>query len=275
MTVSPSAVAGPRRLLAGRRSTSTPTTADLPRLLEDRQRDDQDRRCWTEPLEGEVVLATQKDNPFGSTFAIYLVDQGPRLLPQAPGGTQRRQADRPDEDGLRRPTRSCPSRNVHLDFRGGPTAPLVTPNTCGTYTTHTDITSWASPDPVVHRGADDDRRKLRPAGVSSNPTLQAGVANPVAGAISPLTIRVSRQDGEQNISRDRRHPARGRAGEAHGRGSLPRRPRRHRQLPAKQARSASPPRRSAPEPSRSSSPSRARTRPPSTWPAPTKAPPTR
>jgi hypothetical protein len=38
-------------------------------------------------------------------------------------------------------------------------------------------------------------------GGTFNPTLQAGVASPVAGAISPLTIRLRRQDGEQNISR--------------------------------------------------------------------------
>ena len=93
-----------------------------------------------------------------------------------------------------------PFSEVALDFRGGPTAPLVTPDVCGTYRTRTEITSWASPTPLVIEAPmliDEDCSGK--GGFS--PTLQAGVANPVAGAESPLTIRIRRQDGEQNISR--------------------------------------------------------------------------
>lgn len=151
-------------------------------------------------VEGEVVLAAQKDNPFGSTFAIYLIIKGPGVYLKVPGelnvaeGTGQVRAIFDDLPQL-------PFDEVHLDFRGGPTAPLVTPDTCGVYTTRTEISSYARPnEPVVGEAPMlIDENCTGKGGFS--PNLQAGVANPVAGAYSPLTIRLRRQDGEQNIHR--------------------------------------------------------------------------
>jgi hypothetical protein len=151
-------------------------------------------------LDGEVVLASQKDNPFGSTFAIYLIIRGPGVYLKIPG-----ELDVAEQTGQVRAVfddlPQLPFDEVHLDFRGGPTAPLVTPDTCGTYTTRTEITSYAAPnDPVVAEAPMlIDENCAGKGGFS--PELQAGVANPVAGAYSPLTIRIRRQDGEQNIQR--------------------------------------------------------------------------
>jgi hypothetical protein len=151
-------------------------------------------------VKGEVVLAAQKDNPFGSTFAIYLILKGPGVYLKVPGElnvdeqTGRVRAIFDDLPQL-------PFDKVHLDFRGGPTAPLVTPNTCGTYTTRTEISSYARPnEPVVAEAPMLIDENCEGKG-GFNPNLQAGVANPVAGAYSPLTIRLRRQDGEQNIQR--------------------------------------------------------------------------
>ncbi len=150
-------------------------------------------------LEGEVVLATQNANPFNSTYAIYLLAKGPGFYLKLPGELK---LDK--QSGQLQTIFSdlpqLPFENVHLDFRGGPTAPLVTPDTCGTYLVRTEVTSWASSTPVVEDvpiTIDEDCA----GGGAFNPTLQAGVANPVAGAESPLTLRVRRSDGEQNISR--------------------------------------------------------------------------
>ncbi len=152
-----------------------------------------------DPLEGEVILARQKENPFGSTFAVYLVAQGPGFYLKIPGELNvDKQTGRTKTVFSNLPQQ--PFEEAHLDFRGGPTAPLTTPDVCGTYKTRTEITSWASPDPIVIEAPmliDENCT----GGGSFKPSLQAGVANPVAGAKSPLTIRIKRQDGEQNISR--------------------------------------------------------------------------
>jgi hypothetical protein len=151
------------------------------------------------PLEGEVILARQKENPFNSTFAIYLFAKGPGFYLRIPG-----ELDVDKRTGELKTVFSDlpqqPFSEVQLDFRGGPTAPLITPDVCGTYRTHTVITSWSSPDPVAIDAPMTIDEGCSGKG-SFNPQLQAGVANPVAGAKSPLTIRIKRQDGEQNLSR--------------------------------------------------------------------------
>jgi hypothetical protein len=149
---------------------------------------------------GEVVLAAQKDNPFGSTFAIYLILKGPGVYLKVPGELnvdQQTGRVRAIFDDLPQ----LPFDEVNLDFRGGPTAPLVTPDTCGTYTTRTEISSYARPSEPVVSEAPMLIDENCTGGGSFSPRLQAGVANPVAGAYSPLTIRLRRQDGEQNIQR--------------------------------------------------------------------------
>jgi hypothetical protein len=152
-----------------------------------------------EELQGEVVLASQNDNPFHSTFAVYLLVRGPGVFLKLPGelniDKQTGQLKTVFED-----LPQLPFDNVNFDFRGGPTALFTTPNVCGTYKTRTEITSWASPEPIVIEAPMQIDENCTGGG-SFNPQLQAGVANPVAGAKSPLTIRIKRQDGEQNLSR--------------------------------------------------------------------------
>jgi hypothetical protein len=152
-----------------------------------------------ETLEGQVILARQNENPFHSLFAVYLVVKGPGFYLKLPGelhvDKQSGQLSTVFDD-----TPQLPFEELALDFRGGPTAPLTTPDVCGTYQTHTEITSWASPTPYVIDApmvVDEDCTGKG----SFRPSLQAGVANPVAGAESPLTLRVRRLDGEQNLSR--------------------------------------------------------------------------
>lgn len=153
-----------------------------------------------DPLSGDVVLASQNQNPFHSTFAIYMLVNGPGFYLKLPG-----ELNVDKQTGQLKAVFSdlpqLPFENVHLDFRGGPTAPLVTPNTCGDYSIRTEVFPWARPnDPVVDEVPMPINEDCAGGG-AFNPSLQAGVANPVAGARSPLTIRVRRQDGEQNLSK--------------------------------------------------------------------------
>lgn len=151
-------------------------------------------------LDGEVVLAKQNENPFGSTYAIYLLVNGPGFYLKLPGelnvDKQTGQLKAIFDD-----LPQLPFENVHLDFRGGPTAPLVTPNTCGDYSIKTEVFPWARPNEPVVASVPMPIDENCAGGGGFNPRLQAGVENPVAGARSPLTIRVTRQDGEQNLSK--------------------------------------------------------------------------
>jgi hypothetical protein len=198
MTLSPSAVAGLgacSEAEIGIGNNNPPTCPDSSKIGNVTVK----TPVLNETLEGQVLLAKQKENPFGSTFAIYMAIKGPGFYLKLPGELnldQRTGQLRTVFDN----NPQLPFEQLTLDFRGGPTAPLVTPDVCGTYQTHTEITSWASAVPYVI-----DAPMLIDENCSGrggfDPKLQAGVANPVAGAKSPLTIRLVRQDGEQNISR--------------------------------------------------------------------------
>jgi hypothetical protein len=199
MTVSPSAVAGLESCseaqvgLGNNNAPACPDGSKLGNVTIETQ-------LLKDPLQGDVFLAKQKENPFGSTFAIYLTVKGPGFYLKLPGELNLNQ-ETGQLKAIVDDLPQLPFENVHLDFRGGPTAPLVTPNKCGDYSIRTEVFPWARPnDPVV----DEVPMPINEAcagGGEFNPRLQAGVANPVAGAKSPLTIRVTRQDGEQNISK--------------------------------------------------------------------------
>jgi hypothetical protein len=199
MTVSPSAVAGLDACseaqvgLGNNNPPTCPSGAKLGNVTIETQ-------LLKDPLQGEVVLAKQKENPFNSTYAVYLLAKGLGFYLKLPAEMNLDQETgqlRVIFDNLPK----LPFENVHLDFRGGPTAPLVTPNTCGDYTIKTEVFPWARPnEPVVDEVPMPINENCEGGG-EFNPRLQAGVENPVAGAKSPLTIRVTRQDGEQNISR--------------------------------------------------------------------------
>jgi hypothetical protein len=147
-----------------------------------------------DPLEGDVILAKQTDNPFKSLLAMYLVVRGPGILIKLPG--------RIDADPVtgqlvttfdNQPQVPFSKLTVHL--RGGSRAPLASPESCGTYSTHAELTSWASDVPVV-----DDAPLVIDQGCGArgfSPTFSAGVTDPIAGGSSPFTLTISRKDGEQ------------------------------------------------------------------------------
>lgn len=149
-----------------------------------------------QPLEGDVILAKQDDNPFRSLVALYIVAKGP--------GFWIKLAGRVDLDPVTGRVTTTFDNNPQLPFsrlrvalRGGSQAALATPPACGTYTTHTEITSWASDTPVT---ADipftiDERCGAR----GFSPSLSAGTADPLAGADSPFSLTLTRPDGEQYL----------------------------------------------------------------------------
>jgi hypothetical protein len=151
-----------------------------------------------DPLEGEVIVAKQQDNPFNSLLALYLVVEGPGVLLKLPG-----RVDLDPQSGQLTTTfdntPQLPFSTLDLSLRSGPAAPLVAPSTCGTYTAHAEMTSWASDTPVSI-----DAPMLINEGCATggfSPILRAGAINPVGGEFSPFTLQVTRNDGEQNVAR--------------------------------------------------------------------------
>ena len=182
--------------------------------------------------------------------------------PEAAGRDQGQPADRAGDHGLQRhplPGRQPAGalRELRLHVFGGPRAPLATPGQLR------DL-----PDPLLLRplvgqsrrsegdSADADHHAAA-ARAGSAPELAAGTQGSTAGAFSPFTLTLTRQDGEANPQDPRPAPAPGPAGQARRRAALPRRRRRHRRLPGgpRSARSP-PPRASAARPSGSPSPAR-------------------
>jgi hypothetical protein len=159
-----------------------------------------------EQLTGSVFVAKQQDNPFGSLLAIYLVIKNPAL------GISVSLASRVDPDpktGQLVTTfdelPQIPFSRFELDLRDGPRAPLITPSACGTYAVTTELTPWANPDEPITTttnfqvtngpGGGDC-----PAGRPFAPAFTAGTASPLAGAYSPLALRLSRNDGTDRFS---------------------------------------------------------------------------
>ena len=150
------------------------------------------------PLTGSVFLAAQGDNPFGSLLAVYIVAEGSGVILKLPGLietdplTGRLRATFDDNPQL-------PFSDLKLEFKGGPRAPLVAPDACGTYQTDATLTSWSGKQV-------DSKSTFTLSGDSStcprlafSPTFHAGTENPVAGASTPFHMTLTRGDGDQQF----------------------------------------------------------------------------
>ncbi len=156
-------------------------------------------------LEGSVYLAAQDSNPFGSLIAMYIVAEDPysgtliKLAGEVSLNPQTGQIVTTFKN-----TPDVPFENLELHFFGGERAPLATPSRCGTYTTTAVFTPWDGNGPVTAESSfniDHGPGGGPCPGVSLpfSPTVSAGATNIQAGAFSPLTVTLNRQDGEQNL----------------------------------------------------------------------------
>jgi hypothetical protein len=161
-----------------------------------------------EPIEGAVYLATPYANPTSSLVGVYLVAKAGER------GVMIKQAGSVDPN----PTTGqlvanfaglppLPYTDFHLHFREGPRAPLVSPPVCGTFTTTTRLTPFSDPtEPRTLTSAFTIDHGVQGGPCPSSgtppfaPGLVAGTLNNRAGSYSPLYLRISRNDGEQQIT---------------------------------------------------------------------------
>jgi hypothetical protein len=168
-------------------------------------------------LTGDVYLAAQEANPFGSLMAIYVVAEDPvsGALVKLPGEVslckgageviagQTCQALGQIVTTLDN-TPQFPFEEFEAHFFGGEKAPLTTPAHCGTYTTEASFVPWTA-QPAARPSAPFTIEHGPGGGACPgsslpfSPSLTGGAENLNAGAFSPFTLTVSRSDGEQNM----------------------------------------------------------------------------
>ena len=161
-------------------------------------------------LTGHVFLAQPKcggeDQPActeasatnGELYGIYLEIEGDGVVVKLKGNVQ---AD-PVTGRLTttfNENPQVPFSELRLHLKGGERAPLANPQSCGTFTTTTDLRPWSSPQtpdatPSSAFGIDGC------GGNAFAPAFNAGTVTPVAGAFSPFTLTFARHDGEQDLS---------------------------------------------------------------------------
>jgi hypothetical protein len=161
-----------------------------------------------EAIEGSVYLAAPHDNPFDSLIALYIVAKAPErgvLIKQAgevrldPGTGQLRATFA----GLP----PLPYSSFGLHFNEGPRGPLITPETCGTYTTRARLYPFSDPNSPVQRsapfsissGANSTGCVSSEAQEPNKPGFHAGATSPVAGSYSPFVLKLTREDGSQRL----------------------------------------------------------------------------
>jgi hypothetical protein len=158
-------------------------------------------------LTGSIYLAAQSDNPFDSLFAIYLVASGHGVTVKLVGEvTADPETGRLQATFLNNP--QLPFSRFELHLKDGPRAPLATPPVCGVYETHSELTPWSDPgNPVeltdaitIDRAPGGGACPADPAARPLGPTLSAGLVSNAAGASSPFVLRLTRPDGDQEIS---------------------------------------------------------------------------
>ncbi len=156
------------------------------------------------PLVGAAYLAQQDANPFGSLVALYLVVKDPV------SGVIVKLAGQVTPDPLTgqllstfKNTPQLPFEDLALHFFGGSRAPLGTPALCGSYTTTASIAPWSGNAAVNSSSEFQITSGPNHTPCSNplpfNPELTTGSTNIQAGAFTPFTMTMSREDGNQNL----------------------------------------------------------------------------
>jgi hypothetical protein len=161
-----------------------------------------------EPIEGSFYLATPHANPFGSLIALYILAEIPDrgvLVRQAGEVEADPQSGRLSSSFDHLPPIPYSSFDVRL--REGPRAPLITPQTCGSFSTTVRLYPFSDPGSAVSRsaplkitsGADGAACASSESELPNRPSLESGSLSPLAGAYSPFITKLTRADGTQRF----------------------------------------------------------------------------
>jgi hypothetical protein len=160
------------------------------------------------PMQGSVYLAKPYENPSGTLLAVYMLARSPprglivksrgKIVPDP--GTGRLVASFDDLPRLL-------YTHFDLSLREGQRSTLVSPTACGAYRADLQIASWAEPSVFEPESSafyinHGEGGGPCPAGGAPPfaPGLLAGSINPTAAARTPFYLRMTRTDGEQEIT---------------------------------------------------------------------------
>jgi hypothetical protein len=151
------------------------------------------------PVTGNIYLAKPFDNPFNSLIAVYIVASAKGVVIKLPG-----LASMDAVTGQITTTfdnnPQLPFSSIHVEFRGGARAPLVTPNRCAMYTTHAVLTGWngrtVSSDSSFTL---TENARGEPCPSTFSPGFSAGTASNSAGSTSSFLLRFTRDDEDQEL----------------------------------------------------------------------------
>jgi hypothetical protein len=162
-----------------------------------------------EDLEGNVYVAQQlsRDPTSGEEYRIFIEAKSDRygissrLVGNVRADPKTGQLSTTISEGPQ-----VPFSSFDLSFRGGARAVLSSPPTCGPNQTTTSMTPWSG-NPPAHPGHSFTLTSAPSGGECPKtmgerpfgPSFGLGPASAKAGAFSPLSIRISRPDGQQEL----------------------------------------------------------------------------
>lgn len=162
-----------------------------------------------EPLKGALFIAKPFENEFHSLLALYIVVKNPKLgvIVKQPAKV----VPDPKTGQLVTIAENIPQTaafsHFKLHFREGGRSPLVTPPHCGSYEATAELIPWSGTAPVPATSSfqiisGPNEGPCPPGGTPPfQPGFEAGSANNAAGAYSPFSMRLTRRDGDQDLTR--------------------------------------------------------------------------
>jgi hypothetical protein len=167
-------------------------------------------------LTGAVYLASQNANPFGSLLALYLVAEDPVSGTVFKSTGETSLGGSGQITGVFKDNPQLAFEDAEIHFFGGERGPLATPAHCGSYTTTASFVPWAAEpwdEEAVTTGSSSTfditsgpKTASEPGGspcpaaaLPFAPSLTGGTTNINAGAFTPLTTTITREDGQQDL----------------------------------------------------------------------------
>ncbi len=161
-----------------------------------------------ESLSGSLFLAEPFKNPVGSLIALYfvieneklgiIVKQTAKVVPDPKTGQLVTTTDEIPQ---------LPFSSFKLHFREGARSPLVSPPACGSYDIKAELTPWAGGSPVTATSSFEvitgPGESACPSGGTPpfDPGFEGGTQNNQAGSFSPVYMRITRRDGDQDLTK--------------------------------------------------------------------------
>jgi hypothetical protein len=171
-----------------------------------------------ELLRGSLFIAKPYENPFKSLLALYMTIKEPALgigvkvagkVEPDPktGQLVATFGDPSSSDPGFRELPQLPFSHFRTHFREGGRSPLISPPGCGSYQVKAELTPWSGAPPITTTSSFEvisgpNGSPCPPGGTPPfEPGFQGGTVNSSANQFSPLQMRFTRRDGDQDLTK--------------------------------------------------------------------------